>query len=76
MPTLRNTSSIPQSTPSTNFSLTTLFTKHQHISPDVIASYSQTLFENICHDNESSSFEETSLNPTCQRAMDQEFEAS
>lgn len=69
MPAFKTASSAP----STNFSLTTLFTKHHHVSPDVIVSNSQTLVENVCHDSEPSSFEEASLNPAWQRAMDQEF---
>ncbi|XP_019071088.1 uncharacterized protein [Solanum lycopersicum] len=50
-----------------NLSLTTLFTKHHHIYPEVIASNSQSLVENICHDSEPSSYEEASLNPACKR---------
>lgn len=58
-----------------NLSHNALFTKHQHASPDVIASHSRALVENICHGSEPSSYEEASLSPAWQKAMTQEFEA-
>ena len=76
IPKLKSLSSNTSNTTLNNsLSLTALFTKHHHISPEVITSNSQSLVENICHDSEPSSYEEASLNPAWQKAMTQEFEA-
>ena len=70
IPKLKSVNSNTQNTEiNNNLSLTALFTKHHHISPEVIASTSQSLVENICHDSEPSSYEEASLNPAWQKAM-------
>lgn len=60
---------------STNLSISALFSKHHHISPNVIAFTSQAMVENICHDSEPSSYDEVALNPAWQKAMIQEFDA-
>lgn len=51
-----------------------MFNKHNHISPEVIASNIQVLVENICCDSVPSSYEEAALSPAWQKAMNQEFD--
>jgi len=78
LPTLKTPSISTSSNPSTTqaaLSLNTLFNKHNHIPPEVIASNSQILVENICCDSEPSSYEEAALSPAWQKAMNQEFDA-
>jgi len=63
IPSLKPVDINTQNTQNHPTSLTALFTKHHHVSPDVIASNSQALVENVCHDSEPSSYEEASLSP-------------
>ena len=64
IPTLKTHIPTTQSIPiDKNFSLNTMFTKHHHITPNDIASISQAIVENICHDSEPLSYEEAALSP-------------
>uniref|UniRef100_M1ANG9 Integrase catalytic domain-containing protein n=1 Tax=Solanum tuberosum TaxID=4113 RepID=M1ANG9_SOLTU len=58
-----------------NISLNSVFSKHQHIPPEVLALESQSLVRNVSNDDEPSSYGEAAMNPAWQHAMTQEFEA-
>ncbi|XP_015158323.1 uncharacterized protein [Solanum tuberosum] len=73
IPTLKTLA--PTQSISNALSLNALFTKHHHISLNVIASTSQAVVENICHDSEPLSYEEATLSSAWQKAMIQEFDA-
>ncbi|XP_015165957.1 uncharacterized protein [Solanum tuberosum] len=60
---------------STPLSLSSLFCRHSHIAPDVLALTSQHLVNNVCNDSEPSSFEQAILNLAWQTTMTQEYEA-
>ncbi|XP_075100974.1 uncharacterized protein LOC142176701 [Nicotiana tabacum] len=56
-------------------SLNDLFCVNHHIASDLLTPDSQTLVRNVCHDRESSSYEEVAIDHAWQAIMTHEFDA-
>lgn len=52
-----------------NIFLNGLFSMNHHITPDLLVHESQKLFENVCKDNEPTSYEEATINLIWQMSM-------